>query len=880
MAMTILQKIVDSGTPLTPMMVQYYDIKKLYPDTLLLYRMGDFYEVFFDDAIEASSILNITLTHRGKIGEFPIPMAGIPHHAANTYIDRITAIGKKAIICDQIEDPKFAKGIVKRAVTQIVSPALPYDLAKAEGHERFIAAGFRNGNDSDDYFLSCVDFTTGDFHGYALKGHEAFLEKLRLIAPKEFLAYLGQWDDLPILSDYLSSHQILPTYLSSDYFDQKYNAVYIERLIPTYKRDQLLLNVQAILNPIGALGFYVTSTQNLTTLSHIKPFRLTNENNLLKVTLPTLTGLEVLPRDRMSEELSLLGFFDQTKSAMGKRALRQLFQTPTVDLTEIKKRHAIIDFFISDDSKLHTLREELTAVRDIERIMAKVTTGKVNTGDLYNIVATFKVYESSLTLLKELYKGQIEPLTKNSFSDLKDLCAKVVKTLNDEIGASLDKGNLIKSGVSRERDHLFMLSRNSGEALLKLEERYRQETGLSKIKIKSNNVNGFFIEVSRASTEKVPANFIRRQTLVNAERYTTEELALFEKEILSANEKLSRVEKEIFLNIVEEVRGKADSIMALGKVVAHIDLFQSLAFVALTENFVKPLIEEKERVIDIKGGWHPLIKKSLRERFVPHDLILNESQFFGLITGPNMAGKTTVMREVAIIQLLTQMGSFVPARFARVSLCDYLFSRLGASDDILKGHSTFMVEMAETAEIIRHATKNSLIILDEVGRGTSTYDGLSIAWALVEHLVAKTCAFTLFATHYHELIELIDSLKEAKNLTVEVQTQGDEVHFLYRLIERPASESYGIYVAKLAGLPQTLLKRAQIILKELEEHKAHTKPESSKKREEQLPLMLELKEPVPEYLLKMESELRKIDLMNTTPIDALTKLAKIKELLK
>ncbi len=874
MSLKDLQAIVDSGTKLTPMMEQYFQIKKNYPDTLLLFRMGDFYEVFFEDAKATARILNITLTHRGKIGDTPIPMAGIPHHAAAVYIDRITNKGMKVAICEQVENPKDAVGIVKRAVTQVVSPGMPFDLEKTQGHDhRFMVCAYKN---AQDYFLIALDFTTGDFKGFKHNDFEGFIENLRMLAPREFITFMGQWrdDEDKAIETILTHQDVLKTHLSEEYFNPKFTDIYIEKLIPGYKRDKIIKLDNDVLNAIGALSYYVCSTQLIENFMHIRPFKMISSSGLMKVTLPTLVGLEILPKSRETYKESLLGFFDKTQTAMGARHLRTLFSSPLFDLTTINERLTITEQFINNESLIQSLKDDLAKIRDIERIMAKISMNKGSASDLLNLSTAILSYKNILVSLKET---SLKPaLSPKEIARLTEIAENIVNTLNDEIGASLEKGNLIKTGVDKNRDRLANLHITVGEELLAMENRLKEETGILKLRIKSNNVSGFFIEVSKGSTVKVPKSFERRQTLVNAERYTTPELIQLEKETITAQTKLEKLEREIFKGLLQAVSDCNLAILTMSQNIAEIDCFQSMAVMALQESFTKPNFKAEKQLIHIEQGFHPLIKSIIRDQFVCHDLHLDQKCYFGLITGPNMAGKTTVMREIAIIQLLAQMGSYVPAKKAELGLCDFLFSRLGASDDILKGQSTFMVEMAETAEILRHATDRSLIILDEVGRGTSTYDGLSIAWGLVEHFIEKTKALTLFATHYHELIDVAKDYSSAKNLTVETVNHNGNVQFLYRLIEQAASQSFGLYVAKLAGLPQSVLKRSEQILKQLEKHEpqlAITNQNAQLCFFDETPVV----ESTPQYLKDLESDLEKIDVMKMTPLDALIKLNELKK---
>lgn len=874
---------MNSGCKLTPMMKQYMDIKKDYQQEMVLFRMGDFYEVFFEDAVNASKILNIALTHRGKVGDFKIPMAGIPHHAANAYIDRFTQHGLKVAICEQVQDPKEAVGIVERAVTQVVSPGIPYDLEKAEGREqKFLASAFLH---KDQFLLAAMDFTTGDFFGQTFDNEADLAEGIRLIAPKEFIGFFGQWEEYQLITTLLETSQILPTYLSQDYFSAKFTSTFLEKLIPSYKTDKIIKANKSILSAVGALSYYICSTQKIETISHIRPFRIINNDETMRVTLPTLEGLEILPKARGSYKDSLLGFMDKTQTALGSRMLKSLITRPLTNVKNITKRQKAVEFFIKENAALETVREELASIRDLERILAKVSLNKANAGDLLNISLSYSIFTSLSDLFKKLPKGIIPKFTLEELMELEDLSITIDKTINDEIGASLEKGNLIRPGFNKKRDRLARISQGAGLELEKLEETYREKTGIPKLKIKSNNVAGYFIEVSKTHTDKVPSSFTRRQTLVNSERYTTKELAEFEKDLITAKDKLEKLEREIFKELILNVSKNSKNIQKIANAIATIDCIQSFSWIAIQENFTRPEIVSDKKILKFKGGRHPLIQSKIKDEFISHNIDLNEDQFFGLITGPNMAGKTTVMREVAIIQLLSQIGSFVPADSATLMPCDFLFSRLGASDDILKGQSTFMVEMAETSEIIRHATDKSLIILDEVGRGTSTYDGLSIAWALVEHIIDKIKAPTLFATHYHELISLIDQKNEGKNLTVETKNHNGEVQFLYNLIEEAATQSFGIYVAKLAGLPRSILRRSEELLTQLE-----SKGEDGPSYAElpnfatgtQLSFfdMAEVSPKIPDYLLNIEEELENLDTMRTTPIEALQILDGLKNKMK
>jgi DNA mismatch repair protein MutS len=865
-----LEEIVALGIKLTPMMEQYYSIRKNYPGIILMFRMGDFYELFFDDAKNAARLLNISLTHRGKLGGYPIPMAGMPHHAAGIYIDRLTAMGMKVAICDQIEDPKHAKGIVKRAVTQVVSPGMPYDLDKTSERENsFMGSATIH---ETGFYLTLVDYTTGDFFGMNLNNEDDLVEKLNIYRPKEFITSLGQWDNFEKVSEYINRDSVLKTHLSEDYFLEKYTSLYIEKLIPTYKRDEVIKLNDGILAPVGALSYYICSTQSVEEVNHFRPFQMINSEDDMKITYPTLVGLEIFPKSRDHYKGSIVGFLDHTRTSMGTRKLKSVFKSPLRSEQKINERHDTIDYFLSNHELLESTRDDLSEIRDLERIMAKVSTGKVNGGDLLNLASANAHFSNITKNLKKLPKGVIPSFSKKEKDALLAMSQKVEITINDAIGANLDKGNLIKSGCNKKRDRLSKLNNNAVESLMELEAKYREDTKIPNLKIKHNNVAGYFIEISKSHTKKIPDNFVRRQTLVNAERYQSPELAEFEKEMVSAKDKLHKLEREIFDDIVSDVSTISSTILNLAHAIALIDVYQSFAWAAFQEDFTRPIIKKGKKLVNIKQGWHPLIKAAIKDQFVKHDITLDEKNFFGLITGPNMAGKTTVMREVAIVQFLTQVGCFVPAEYAEVGLCDYIFSRLGASDDIISGQSTFMVEMSETAEIIRHATSESLIILDEIGRGTSTYDGLSIAWSLVEYFVEKTKALTLFSTHYHELIDLVNTLDNAKNLTVKTINENGHVQFLYQLIEEGAAQSFGIHVAKLAGLPNEILNRSGQILGKLEKNHNHANDvlDMPSVIQDQMDLFtIPTSNPVIE-------EIESLDILNMTPMQAIQKLHDIK----
>ena len=900
--------VLQSGVKLTPMMAQYWEIKKQYPNTLVLFRMGDFYELFFEDAQRASEVLNIALTYRGKIGDVKVPMAGIPHHAAPNYLDRLTAVGLKAAICEQVEDPSQSQGIVKRAVTQVIGPSLPYDIDKSDSREHHYIAcaveGRKETKKSAQYqcgqqitlhmdnpkpsspgslgekpllYIAFLDYTTGDFWGTSALNELDMVETLALHSPKEFLCFLGQWESYPLMRQFLENRDFLSTHISQDHFSERVNGPLMKKLMGKhFLRDPVLNLNKDILPALAALSFYICSSQCQEDYHHIRPFRMEQQEGKLRIALSTLKGIEILPKSKDTFKESLLGFFDRTKSSMGSREMRRVFQNPLGDMKKITERQDFIKLFLDREDMLKEVREELSSIRDLERILVKLTRRSILAGDLLNLSHSILVFQNLREKLQATTHTSdlIEDMESLPLDSLYQLAENIQHTINDEPGAHLDKGNLIREGAHPERDHLKALSQNSVKQVEALEKKYRSQYNLGTLRIKHNNILGYFIEISRAVAKRVPEEFHKKQTLVNSERFTSDELQDLERELLYAQDLLQKLEQNILGKLLQGISQLAPDILTLSQTLGTLDVLSTMAWVARVEDLNCPQIFPDRQIFKVEKGEHPLIKALSQGIFVPHDIHLDKQRYFALITGPNMAGKTTVMREMAIIQFLAQVGSFVPAASAQLGLCDYLFSRLGASDDILNGQSTFMVEMSETASILRHATSRSLIILDEVGRGTSTYDGMSIAWALVEFFVRETKALCLFSTHYHELIELVENLKGAVNLTVETVTQKGEVKFLYRLVEGGAQESFGLYVAQLAGLPSPVLQRSQEILNQLEQSSSKTIPRETT----HVPAPGITSPPlVPPQLARLKSTLESLNVMEMTPMQALQKLQELQQ---
>ena len=882
MSLDTLDNLVKNGAKLTPMMKQYYEIKKENKDKIVLFRMGDFYEVFFEDAISLAKILNIAQTHRGKIGDTPVPMAGIPHHAAPNYVDRLTSAGKRVAICEQVQDPKDAVGIVKRAVTQVVSPGVPYDLNQADHSQNFyLCSAFME----NDLFSVCfIDFSAGKFFGFDNQPKNEFLNLLGKYAPKEIVLYPGQFARDLEVEEYIDHIGALRNILSEDYFHPINGDHQLQRFVPNYDHDKFIKKSERLKKSLCALTNYFGNTQGDIDLNHMEEFRFVPTETHLRVSPQTLEGLEIIPREASMRKSSVLGLCDQTKTSMGKRQLKKVFLHPLKEKKSITKRQEFIQKIISKHEVLLTSREHLGGIRDIERILTKVSLGKASSHDLIAFALSFKASSELKEIIEtsNLTNFLTNKVDQASLKSLKSFSEEILKTFNPEPSASIEKRNLIKKGFNKKRDRLWELSENSEQSFVELEQKYLSTTDIPKLKIKQNNIHGHFIEVSKTHSDKIPSFFTRRQTLVNSERYTTEELDQLDRDSAVAREKLQDVEREILKSCFENFKNKSSEVIKLCNYIEEIDILQSLAFVAYTNSWTRPEISSEDQHFEMEGAWHPLIKKIIGESFVTHNLKLTKDCFFGLITGPNMAGKTTVMREVAIIQLLAQIGSFIPAKKAVLSLSDFIFSRLGASDNIQQGQSTFMVEMSETAEITRHATKKSLVILDEIGRGTSTYDGLSIAWSLVNYFNKTIKCRTLFASHYHELIDVADKLPSAKNLTVKTKKVGERVDFLYELIEQGANQSFGIYVAKLAGLPKSTLIEATNIL-----HKLETEKKASEASNNQLSFFdfdqSNSTSPITEFEdkeLEVLKTIKSININNLSPIDSLLKIKEIQDQLQ
>lgn len=791
----------------TPMMTQYREIKQQHPDEILFFRLGDFYEMFFEDAHLASRELDIVLTGRDGGMSDKIPMCGVPYHAADGYIAKLIKKGYKIAICEQVEDPKTAKGIVKREVIKIITPGTAMnDQVLDESANQYLVLLY----EEDAVLCLCaVDISTGECVWSTYTGTDRYEKAYDLIyqfSPAE-LVRSSKLERIEEVKEFCA--QKLPSCIVTFWHPES-----IEHADTLVKKhfDGAPGNLPPITRT--ALGYLLSYLYNTlkTDLKHINRLKEVDIKNTMVLDATALRNLEIIRNMRDgSKKDTLLSIVDFTNTAMGARQIKRWLEAPLTDARAIRRRQDVIKELLADVSLREDLKERLSCVSDIERILARLETGCANARDLSALSASLSVLPAVKTAL--FSGGERLKALSSAFELHSSLYTLLFNALVDSPPFSVREGGMIKDGYDMELDQLKAISRDSRDWMSDFESRQRVETGIKNLKVGYNKVFGYYIEVTKSNISSVPDSFVRKQTLTNAERYIVPELKEFENKILGAQERIEQLEYHIFTNICEKVRGHILTLQNTARVLADIDVYLSLAVCADRYNYVCPEITERKEIV-IKDGRHPVVERILKkELFVPNDSFLNMHDNRTLIiTGPNMAGKSTYMRQVALLVLLAQTGSFIPAREAAISPVDRIFTRVGASDDLASGQSTFMVEMTEVAQILRYATDKSLIILDEVGRGTSTYDGMSIARAVIEHISGKVKAKTLFATHYHELIDLENFHPDIKNYSVAVKEKGNQVAFLRRIIPGGADKSYGIHVAQLAGLPKSIIQRAQSLL--------------------------------------------------------------------
>ncbi|WP_457616767.1 DNA mismatch repair protein MutS [Lutibacter sp.] len=857
----------------TPLMKQYNAIKAKYPDAMLLFRVGDFYETFGEDAKKAAQILGIVLTKRGAGSETETALAGFPHHSLNTYLPKLVKAGMRVAICDQLEDPKMTKTIVKRGVTELVTPgvALNDEVLQAKTNNFLAAVHFGKKNIG----ISFLDVSTGEF--LTAQGNDEYIDKLltnlkpsEVLVQKQFKNRFFETFGSQFYTFYLEDWVF-----QNEYAQETLTAHFNVKTLKGFGVNDL---TEGIISA-SAILYYLSETQHHK-LKHITSITRIFEDKYVWMDKFTIRNLE-LYNAVSSGAVTLLDIIDTTISPMGGRLLKRWLALPLKDINHIKKRHEVVKFFIDNDAFLELVSYQIKQISDIERLISKVATGKVNPREII-------ILKNSLNAIIPIKEKAIESKNKSlknigeQLQSCNTLREKISATLNENAPVNINKGNAIASGVSKELDELRAISSSGKTYLDDMLARETKRTGIPSLKIAFNNVFGYYIEVRNTHKDKVPSEWIRKQTLVNAERYITEELKEYEAKILGAEEKISILEHQLFSALVRFLLDYIQPIQLNAQLIAQIDCLCSFAQIAKRNNYIRPIIDESTD-LEIKNGRHPVIEKQLPigEEYIANDVVLNrEQQQIIMITGPNMSGKSAILRQTALIVLLAQIGSYVPAQNARIGIVDKIFTRVGASDNISMGESTFMVEMNETASILNNISERSLVLLDEIGRGTSTYDGISIAWAIAEYLHEHPAkAKTLFATHYHELNDMTNTFNRIKNFNVSVKELKDKVIFLRKLVPGGSEHSFGIYVAKLAGMPSSVVHRASKMLKQLEKTHTNENVKNTLKNSSENDLQLSFFKLDDPLLEDIKDEILSTNIDTLTPIEALMKLNEIKRML-
>ena len=875
---------------LTPMMQQYVETKKEYPDCILFYRLGDFYEMFFDDAITASRELEITLTGKSCGQEERAPMCGVPYHAVDSYLNKLITKGYKVAICEQVEDPKEAKGIVKREVVRIVTPGTNMNIQAIEDSKNnyIVCVSYFPGRIG----ISVADVTTGDYYLTEVDDIRKLQDEINKYSPSEIIcneAFFVSGFDIEEMKNRLG---VTVYSLAPHYFDED---TCRKCLLKHFHVNTLIgLGIEDFPSGLvasGALLQYIYETQktSLEHFTHLYPY-LTNKYMLLDSA--TRRNLELIETLREKQKKgALLGVLDRTKTAMGGRLLRKYIEQPLIDKEEIEQRLDTVEELCKNAMLRDELREYLNPIYDLERLLGKVSYRTANPRDLIAFRCSLEMLPSIKTILKDTDSGLLQQI-QDELDDLSDLFRLIDDAIIEEPPITIKEGGIIKEGFNENIDELRNAKTEGKNWLAALENEDRERTGIKNLRIKYNKVFGYYFEVTNSYKDLVPEDYIRKQTLANAERYTTPRLKELEDTILNAEDKLYSLEYDLFCQVRDTIAAQIERIQQTAKAIAKLDVFASLSYVAERNHYIRPALNEKG-VIDIKEGRHPVVEQMIHnDMFIANDTYLdNQKHCIAVITGPNMAGKSTYMRQTALIVLLAQIGCFVPAKKANIGIVDRIFTRVGASDDLASGQSTFMVEMNEVANILRNATSNSLLVLDEIGRGTSTFDGLSIAWAVIEHISNRKIlgAKTLFATHYHELTELEGKMDNVNNYCIAVKEKGDDIVFLRKIIKGGADKSYGIQVAKLAGVPDMVIDRAKEIVEQLSDNDITEKVQNI-----EVNIKNDKKKPVKYDEVDLEqislfdtvkdedvvNELKELDITNLTPMDALNTLYRLQNKLK
>jgi len=849
----------------TPVMQQFWGVKEKYPDSIILFRMGDFYETFEKDAEISADVLGIALTKRANGAAASVPLAGFPYHALEQYLYKLLKAGHRVAICEQVEDPKESKGIVKREVVEVISPGTTIS-------EKFLDNNLNN-------FLCCA-YHGGKSIGFTLLDHSTGEFFSNQILPDEFDSIISKYDISEILI-LESQKDIFYKYYSIKNFSKNL----ISDWIGTFEYTNEILCNHFKVKSMKGFGFDKDSFSIISSgiilhyikenfqnrIKHISSLKYLKSNNIMKLDYSTIRNLELFKSILNNNQSgTLLSIIDKTVTSSGSRLLKNWITRPLVNKKLINNRLDNLGDFLNDIDFLNRTRNDLKKTYDIKRIISKISSGKANPIDIINLSNSLKFLHS--------FKGNIpnksvhiKNLCKESI-DIQEIISIINNTLIDNPPVNINKGNFIRDKFSKELDELRIISNDANQWMLDYQHTLREETKISSLKIGFNKVFGYYIDVTKTNLNKVPEHFIKKQTLVNNERFFTEELKEFESKILNADFKMNEIENQIFSDLCNEIMKEVYNIQLNADIISKLDIFSSFAILAFKNKYTRPIINNGFG-LKITNGRHPVVEKLISNdyEFIGNDIILDDNQFLSIITGPNMAGKSTYLRQIGIIVIMAQIGCFVPSDFSEIGLIDQLFTRVGAGDNLAEGESTFLVEMQETANIINNATSNSLILLDEIGRGTSTYDGLSIAWGVTEHIHDKIKAKTLFATHYHELVELAENLNGANNLNILVQESSDqsEIVFLRKIIQGGTDKSYGIYVAKMAGLPNSIIKKSKIYLELL------TKKENK--------VSLNYKEEIESIISKINdnqtdisqdfiNHLKQIDINNTSPLEALNLL--------
>jgi DNA mismatch repair protein MutS len=857
----------------TPLMKQYQQIKTKYPGALILFRVGDFYETFDEDAVIVSKILDITLTKRANGGAYGVKLAGFPYHALDTYLPKLVKSGHRVAICDQLEDPKAVKGLVKRGVTELITPGLSlHDTVLNQRQNNYLASLYF---DREEVGIALLDLSTGEF--LTAQGNVSYIDKLvKSFQPAEVILSKKQQATFQAFTkDHYPSYALEEWVYQLDYAYEMLNKHFGTASLKGFGIERFPAGIIAS----GAILRYLEETEHKE-IKHIASIARIEDDKYVWLDKFTIQNLELL-KPQQEGGVALIDVLDKTVTPMGARLMRKWLVLPLKEPSAIQKRLDTVELLIKDPVLWKNMLQELKQISDLERLISKVSVGRANPRDLLGLKKALQHTQPIQQYLKNSNQELLVKLSQQLHS-CDYLSAKLEQTLEENPPIATNQGGLIKPGIDANLDELRKIAYAGKDYLIQLQQKESKKTGIPSLKIAYNKVFGYYLEVTHTHQDKVPAEWIRKQTLVNAERYVTEELKVYEEKILQSEEKMVALEQKLFQELLDNANEFVPQIQQNGKILAQVDCYLSFAQEAKKHQYSKPIITS-DKSLNIQAGRHPVIEQQLPldESYVPNDLYLdNENQQIIIITGPNMAGKSALLRQVALIVIMAQMGSLVPASQATIGLVDKIFTRVGASDNLARGESTFMMEMTETASIMHNLSDRSLVIMDEIGRGTSTYDGISIAWSIVEYLHnhAKYRAKTLFATHYHELNQLADQLDRVKNLHVTVKEVNGKILFLRKLSEGGSEHSFGIHVAQLAGMPGLVIKRANELLAHLEQSERHTKHREKIKTVPDATYQLALFETNPS-LSKISTLLHQIDLNTITPVEALLKLGELKALL-